>query len=88
MSPVHYQNTLFPPENIVWSQLIPLLGPASAAVARYESTLNAIPNASVLLSPLFTQEAVLSSKIEGTQATMVEVLKYEASEDFAIGDEK
>ncbi|WP_370642837.1 Fic/DOC family N-terminal domain-containing protein [Ectothiorhodospira sp. 9905] len=32
----------------------------------------AIPNASVLLSPLTTQEAVLSSRIEGTQATMGE----------------
>jgi len=33
----------------------------------------------VLLSPLTTQEAVLSSRIEGTQATMGEVLEYEAS---------
>jgi hypothetical protein len=32
----------------------------------------------VLLSPLTTQEAVLSSKIEGTQATMGEVLEFEA----------
>ncbi|MDM8517127.1 sigma 54-interacting transcriptional regulator, partial [Desulfobacterales bacterium HSG16] len=39
---------------------------------------SAIPNAHVLLSPLFTQEAVLSSRIEGTQATMGEVLEYEA----------
>jgi Fic family protein len=40
--------------------------------------LSAIPNASILLSPLTTQEAVLSSKIEGTQATMGEVLEFEA----------
>lgn len=88
MPPTQYHNTPFPPSNIEWKSLIPLLGPASAAVARYESTLNSIPNTNVLLSPLFTQEAVLSSKIEGTQATMGEVLKYEASEDTAIGDEK
>lgn len=31
-----------------------------------------------MLSPLTTQEAVLSSKIEGTQATLDEVLKHEA----------
>ena len=31
-----------------------------------------------MLSPLTTQEAVLSSQIEGTQASMEEVLKYEA----------
>jgi len=88
MPPIYYHNKPFPPINIEWKHLIPLLGPASAAVARYESTLNAIPNANILLSPLFTQEAVLSSKIEGTQATMGDVLKFEASADSAIGDEK
>ena len=40
--------------------------------------LSAIPNASILISPLTMQEAVLSSKIEGTQATMGEVLQFEA----------
>jgi Fic family protein len=40
--------------------------------------LSAIPNAHVLLSPLTTQEAVLSSKIEGTHVTMGEVLEIEA----------
>ena len=76
----HYGN--FPPKQIDWRRLIPLIGPASAALARYDGTLAAIPNASILLSPLTTQEAVLSSKIEGTQATMGEVLEYEAEENF------
>jgi Fic family protein len=40
--------------------------------------LQAIPNADVLLSPLTSQEAVLSSRIEGTQATLGEVLAFEA----------
>lgn len=35
-----------------------------------------------MLSPLTNQEAVLSSKIEGTQATVDEVLEYEAGIDF------
>jgi len=60
---------------------VPLIGPANAAVARYDGILSAIPNAHVLLSPLTTQEAVLSSRIEGTQATMGEVLEYEARGD-------
>jgi Fic family protein len=55
-----------------------MLGPASAALARFDGILGALPNAAVLLSPLMTQEAVLSSRIEGTQATMGEVLEYEA----------
>ena len=42
-----------------------------------------MPNAELLLSPLTTQEAVLSSRIEGTQATFGEVLKFEAGEEPA-----
>ena len=40
-----------------------------------------MPNADLLLSPLTTQEAVLSSKIEGTQATFGEVLQFEAGDE-------
>ena len=36
----------------------------------------------MLLSPLTTQEAGLSSRIEGTQATSGEVLKFEAGEEI------
>jgi len=78
---VKYHYGKFPPEGIYWEKLIPLIGPASAALARYDGTLSAIPNPAVLLSPLATQEAVLSSKIEGTQATMGEVLEFEAEKD-------
>jgi Fic family protein len=76
--PVHYHDGGFPPQKIDWERLIPLIGPASAALARFDGVLGALPNAAVLLSPLMTQEAVLSSRIEGTQATMGEVLEYEA----------
>ncbi len=76
--PVQYHYGKFPPKNIDWMRLVPLIGPANAALARYDGTLAAIPNASVLLSPLTTQEAVLSSRIEGTQATIGEVLEFEA----------
>jgi Fic family protein len=78
---VHYHLGKFPPSEMDWPKLIPHIGPASAAVARYDGTLSAIPNAAVLLSPLTTQEAVLSSRIEGTQATMGEVLEFEAEGD-------
>jgi len=76
--PVHYHEGAFPPADLNWVKLVPLIGPANAAVARYDGILSAIPNPDVLLSPLTTQEAVLSSRIEGTQATMGEVLEYEA----------
>lgn len=80
MSAVKYHTGKFPPQKLDLERLLPLIGPASSAVARYDGVLSAIPNAAVLLSPLTTQEAVLSSKIEGTQATMGEVLEFEAED--------
>jgi Fic family protein len=80
--PVQYHYGQFPPENVDWSKLISLIGPANAALARYDGALTVVPNSNILLSPLLTQEAVLSSRIEGTQATMGEVLEYEAEGDL------
>lgn len=68
-----------PLENIDWSRLITLIGDANRELAKFDSLLKAIVNPNVLLSPLTTKEAVLSSKIEGTQATLQEVLLFEAS---------
>ncbi|MHC4757594.1 MAG: Fic family protein [Planctomycetota bacterium] len=76
--PVNYHYGKFPPTNLKWTDLIPHIGPASGSLARYDGLLSSIPNPAVLLSPLTTQEAVLSSRIEGTQATMGEILEYEA----------
>ncbi len=80
-TPVYYHEGKFPPPELDWARLIPFIGPANAAVARYDGILSAVPNANVLLTPLMTQEAVLSSRIEGTQATFGEVLEYEAEHD-------
>lgn len=77
-TPVNYHLGKFPPKIINWQRLIPLIGPANAGLARYDGLLSAIPNAHILLSPLTTQEAVLSSKIEGTHVTIGEVLEIEA----------
>ena len=76
--PVEYHRGAFPPTALDWNALIPLIGPTAAAVARYDGVLAAIPNPALLLSPLTSQEAVLSSSIEGTHATMGEVLSLEA----------
>lgn len=76
---IQYHYDQFPPPSLQWERIIPLIGPASAAIADYGGRLSRIPNADVLLAPLTTREAVLSSRIEGTQATMGEVLEYEAN---------
>ena len=71
-----------PLTNLDHGRLIRLIGPANAALARYDGLLQSVINPRVMLSPLTTQEAVLSSKIEGTQATVDEVLEYEAGIEF------
>lgn len=71
---------MLPISDVKWEPLIPLIGRANRAIAGFDGILHSIPNPDVLLSPLTTQEAVLSSKIEGTQATLAEVFKFEAGE--------
>lgn len=73
-----YQPDPLPIEDLDYRQLFALVGEANAELARYDGLLQGIPNPAVMLSPLTTQEAVLSSKIEGTQATVDEVLEQEA----------
>jgi len=80
-NPVKYHYGKFPPENLDWKRLNKLVGQANSALGRYDGLLYAIPNVDVLLSPLITQEAVLSSKIEGTNVTMGEVLEIQAGGD-------
>lgn len=79
---VFYHDGRFPPAELDWSRLLPLIGPANAAIARYDGALGGVPDPNVLLSPLTAQEAVLSSRIEGTQATLGEVLEFEAEGDL------
>jgi Fic family protein len=71
-----------PPAKLDYGCLIGFVGRASAAIARYDGMLQSLVNPAILLSPLTTQEAVLSSKIEGTVATLDEVLEHEAGQDY------
>ena len=86
--PVRYHLDGFPPTNIDWERLVPLIGRATAALARYDGLVSTMPNADVLLSPLTTQEAVLSSKIEGINLTMSEMLEIEAGADSDVDQPK
>ena len=68
-----------PLENINWEDLLTNIVKANSAVAKFDGLLESIPNPLLFLNPLMTQEAVLSSKIEGTQASLNEVLAFEAA---------
>lgn len=63
-----------------WLALIPALSRANRSLAEYNGMLRRLPNTNLLLAPLRLQEAVLSSRIEGTFATMSEVLQAEAGQ--------
>ncbi len=58
------------------------LGKANRELARYDGIVQPLPNPNLLLSPLLMQEATLSSRIEGTQATQDEVYEQEAGVEF------
>jgi Fic family protein len=75
-----------PIKDLDHGRLLGLVGQANAELARYDGLLQGIVNPTILLSPLTTQEAVLSSKIEGTLATLDEVLEHEAG--MPVGGEK
>ncbi len=78
MSKKPFTPSKLPLKNLNWVSYIPLIGDARDRLSKFDGLLQGIPNPNVLLSPLTTQEAVVSSKIEGTQATLEEVLEYEA----------
>lgn len=69
-----------PIAHIDWEGNAALIGQANRALAGYGGILHALQNPALMLSPLTTQEAVLSSKIEGTRATLSEVLQHDAGE--------
>jgi len=69
--------------DIGWEHLIPAIGRANRALSEFNGILYGVPNPEILLSPMTTQEAVLSSKIEGTQATLDDVLRFESGDTSA-----
>ena len=68
-----------PRELAMSSRLVLLLDNASRAVATLAGVGETVPNPHVLAQPFIRREAVLSSRIEGTLASLSDVLAYEAS---------
>jgi Fic family protein len=75
-----YHYGRFPPPALDYERLVPSLTAATASIARYDALLRTLHSSEVLLAPLRRREAVISSRIEGTVATLDEVLKFEAEE--------
>ena len=75
-----FMPNFLPLEGINWEGHAQLVGQANRAIARYDGLLQGIPDPVIMLSPLTSQEAVLSSKIEGIRATLGDLLKHDAGD--------
>jgi Fic family protein len=72
---------MLPPQlNPDW-ELTSALSEASAALSELAGVACTLPNPHLLIRPFVRKEAVLSSKIEGTQASLSDVMKYEGVGD-------
>lgn len=78
---VDYHYGRFPPHQLDAGRLIGPIASAAAALARYDQMLKGMHNSEILLTPLRSQEAVVSSRMEGTITTLDEVLQYGADQE-------
>lgn len=70
-----------PREAALSPSLIVALDKASRAVATLAGVGETIPNPTILVRPFMRREAVLSSSIEGTYASLSDLFLYEASDE-------
>ncbi len=72
---------IFPPstDGIFIDRIVGLIGEANRAIGNLNSYARIIPNPDLLIWPLLLKESLASSKIEGTQASIKDVLKREAN---------
>ena len=59
-----------------------MIGQANAKLSNYNGILHNMVNPNILLSPLTKQEAVLSSKIEGTRASLSDIYQKDLGERY------
>jgi len=83
---VDYHYGAFPPEKLDYEQLVEPLLQSTTSLTRYDQMLGAMQNSEILLAPLRRQEAVVSSRMEGTISTLDEVLRIEAEEESGDGE--
>ena len=76
------------PVEIDYRNLIRAIGRSRSAIGELAGLLSSSRNHHLLTAPLLTNEAVLSSKIEGTIATVEEVYVYEAENIVSEESEK
>jgi len=81
-----YVPDALPPLIRLDDETIFLLDQASRAVAQLSGAGETLPNPYLLIQPFLRREAVLSSRIEGTQASLPDVYVYEAAGEARTPD--
>lgn len=76
------------PPSLDYSSIFSEIIKARDIVARYDEAVKRLPNPEIVQCTFTTKEAVLSSKIEGTQATLDEVLMFDAQDAKSEENEK
>ena len=69
-----------PPAITFDTRLVSALSDADRALGRLAGLGSSLPNPYLLITPFLRREAVLSSRIEGTHATLSEVVLFEATQ--------
>jgi Fic family protein len=68
------------------AELVHLLDTATGALHRLSGVGRLLPNPHLLISPSMRIEAVLSSRIEGTQSDVGDLLRFEAGDDESVAE--
>ena len=68
-----------PPQLTLTWELVKQLSEADRALSELAGIARTLPNPHLLIGPFIRREAVLSSRIEGTQASLSDLLYFEAS---------
>jgi Fic family protein len=83
---VSYHAGRFPPKMLDYQAIMPALNDAASSLARYDAIMSGMVNSSLLLAPLRRQDAVSSSRMEGTISTIEDLYRLEAEEDAGTPD--
>lgn len=77
--PYHYDK--FPPKKLDYAVFMDNLLNATESLARFDQMLKNMHNNEIFLAPLRNQEAVMSSRMEGTISTMDEIMEYQLEDE-------
>lgn len=85
-APRPFEPNFLPLDSNIFIQkdIFTLVSKANSEIGKYNGFLSTLINPMLLISPLITQEAVISSKLEGTHATLEDLLHYEAGNKVDI----